>query len=255
MKTLTRDDARRQKAGGMAALYLALAYIAAMPYFLLVVDYQGATTGADKVAVIVGNYASMYTMYLVTYVFFGVVLGVLAFALYDRLRAYAPSTARIATAVGLLWSFALVTSGMVWNYGMTTVIALVKTDPTQAQVVWQSVEPITNALGGAGGEFLGGLWVLLVSWIALRSGALPKALGWLGMVIGVSGLASVVPPVHDAAYAFGLLQIVWFVWIGVALMRTKATQAEQGSLASANAAQSERLGSRPRTTTGDPGLA
>ena len=81
METLTRDDARRQKAGGVAALYLALAYLAAMPYFLLVVDYQGATTAADKVALIVGNYASMYAMYLVTYVFFGIALGVLAFAL------------------------------------------------------------------------------------------------------------------------------------------------------------------------------
>ena len=90
MDTLTRDDARRQKAGGVAALYLALAYLAAMPYFLLVVDYQGATTAAEKVALVVGNYASMYAMYLATYVFFGIALGVLAFALYDRLQARAP---------------------------------------------------------------------------------------------------------------------------------------------------------------------
>lgn len=226
MERLNHQDARGQKAGGAAALYLALAYIAAMPYFLLVADYQGATTAADKVAVIVANYAGMYAMYLVTYVFFGVVLAALALSLYDRLRAHAPFTARIATAVGLLWSFALVTSGMVWNYGMTTVAALVKADPTQAQLVWQSLEPVSEALGGAGGELLGGLWVLLVSWVALRSGALPKALGWLGVVIGMTGLISVVPPLHDAAYAFGLLQIVWFAWLGVTLMMTKRTASE-----------------------------
>jgi threonine/homoserine/homoserine lactone efflux protein len=41
------------------------------------------------------------------------------------------------------------------------------------------------------------------------------------MVIGVVGLVSIVPPLHEAAYAFGLLQIVWFIWVGISLLRTK----------------------------------
>lgn len=225
MKDLTRHDTRMQKAGGIAALYLALALLVAMPYFLLVVDYPSATTAADRVALIVENYQSMYTMYLATYVVFGIALGVLALALYDRVRVGAPATARLATATGLLWSFALVASGMIFTYGMTTIVALAKTDPEQARLAWQAVEPVALGLGGAGGEFLGGLWALLISWVALRGGALPKALGWLGFAVGVVGLASVVPPLHDAAIAFGLLQIGWFVWIGVALLGAKATAA------------------------------
>jgi len=230
MNALTHDDARRQKAGGVAALYIALALSAAMPFFLLVVDYQGAVTIAEKVAVVVANYASLYAMYLVSYVFYGFALGVLAFALYDRLAGRAPAMMRAATAMGLLWSVALVTSGMVWNYGMTTVVAVAKTNPTQAQMVWQSVEPVSSALGGAGGEILGGLWILLLSVVALRSGALPKLLGWFGIVLGAAGLASAVPVLHDAAIPFGLLLIVWFVWVGVALVRTKATAAELNRL-------------------------
>jgi hypothetical protein len=228
METSNHQDARGQKAGGAAALCLALAYIAAMPYFLLVVDYLGATTIAEKVALVVGNYSSMYAMYLATYMFFGIALGVLVLALYDRLKVHAPSTARVATAVGLFWAFALVASGMVFTYGMTTVVGLTRTDPGQAALVWQTMELVAQGLGGAGGEFLGSLWVLLVSWIALRSRTLPQALGWLGAVISVVGLASVVPPLHEAAYAFGLLQIVWFAWLGVTLMMTKATTAEVG---------------------------
>lgn len=226
MNTLTHDAARRQKAGGVAALYIALALLAAMPFFLLVVDYPGARTAADKVALIVANYASMYAMYLVTYVFYGIALGVLAFALYDRLQARAPATMRVATAIGLLWSFALVTSGMIFNYGMTTIVALAKTDPAQAQAAWLAIEPVAEALGGAGGEILGGVWVLLVSVVALRSGALPKLLGWFGVVVGVAGLASVVPPLHDVAIAFGLMLIAWCVWLGAVLIMTKATAAE-----------------------------
>ncbi len=219
MDVSTRDEVRQQKAGGAAALYLAAAYIAAMPYFLLVVDYPNATTVADKVALILTNHSSMYAMYLVTYVVFGIALGVLGLALYDRLRPVAPFAARIATAVGVLWACMLVASGMVFNYGMTTVVTLAETDPTQAAAVWQAIEPIAQGLGGAGGELLGGLWVLLVSSIALRGGVLPKALGWLGVGIGVAGLASVVPPLQPLSYAFGLLQIVWFIWLGVTMMR------------------------------------
>ncbi|MHB9153982.1 MAG: DUF4386 family protein [Spirochaetales bacterium] len=223
MNTLTRDEARRQKAGGASAIYIALALLAAMPYFLLVVDYLSAQTAAEKVTLIVDNYASMYAMYLVTYVFYGIALGVLAFTLYDRMKDRAPATTRVATAIGLLWSFALVASGMIFNYGMTTVVALVKTDPAQAQAAWLAIEPIAQALGGAGGEILGGLWILLMSVLALRSGALPKLLGWFGVVVGAAGLASVVPPLHDASILFGLMLIAWFVWVGTVLIKTKAT--------------------------------
>jgi len=229
METMTRLDAMRQKVGGVAALYLALCYIAAMPFFLLVVDYLGATTAAQKVTMVVENYSSMYAMYLATYVVFGFALGVLALALYDRLKASAPSTARVAAAVGLLWAGVLVAYGLIFTYGMTTVVDLAKTDLVQAQVTWRAIETVAMGLGGAGGEILGGLWVLLVSVVALRGGALPKALGWLGMVVGVAGVASVIPPLNGAGIAFGLLQIVWFVWVGVALIATKASAAEQAS--------------------------
>jgi len=242
METLTRQDAARQKAGGIAALYIALALLSAMPYFLLVVDYLGAETAAEKVALVVANYASMYAMYIFTYVFYGVALGVLAFALYDRLHAHAPATMRVATAIGLLWSVALVTSGMIFNYGMTTIVALANTDPTQAGLAWQAIEPVAEALGGAGGEILGGLWVLLVSVVTLRSGALPRLLGWFGVVIGAAGLISVIPPLHDASLVFGMLLIAWFAWVGATLMTTKATAAEPSRVVQTRAARAEGVG-------------
>lgn len=238
MENMTRDDARRQKGGGAAALFLAVTYLAAMPYFLLVIDYQGATTPAEKVALVVGNYASMYAMYLATYVLGGIALGALALALYDRMHAAAPSTVRIATAIGLLWSFALVACGMVFTYGMTTIQALAGTDRAQALATWQAIEPVALGLGGAGGEVLGGLWVPLVSLVALRSGALPKALGWLGVVVGIAGLVSAVPVLHDAAIVFGLLQIVWFAGVGVALVMTKSSAAQPEGLKRATGALS-----------------
>jgi hypothetical protein len=226
MKAFFEGNVRQQKVGGFAALYLAAAYVVAMPYFLVVVKYQSAVDPAEKVALLVSNHDSMRAMYLVTYIIFGIVLAVLALALYARLKDGTPTLAQAATAVGLIWAFVLVASGMIFNAGMGAVVGLHGTNPAQAVSAWQAIEPVAQGLGGSGGELLGGLWVLLVSVAGLRTGALPRALNWLGVVIGAAGVLSVVPVLGDLKYPFGLLQIVWFVWLGIVMLRTTARAAD-----------------------------
>jgi hypothetical protein len=216
---------RQQKVGGLAALYLAAAYLVAMPYFLVFVKYQDVVDPAGKVALLLGNHGSMQAMYLITYVIFGIVLAVLGLALYARLKDRSPILAQAATAVGLIWAFVLVASGMIFNAGMAAVVGLHGTSPAEAGAVWQAIEPVTEGLGGSGGELLGGLWVLLVSVAALRTGGLPKLLNWLGVAIGAAGVLSVVPVLKELGMAFGLLQIAWFVWLGIVMLRTTARPA------------------------------
>jgi hypothetical protein len=220
MKSLDRTAGGRQKAGGLAALYMAAAYLLAMPFFLLVVDYPSVVDPVKKVALLAANQGSMHAMYLVTYVVFGIALAVLALALYQRLKTAAPALMQVATVVGLLWAFVLVASGMVFNSGMAAVVGLYPTDPGRAASMWQAIEPVSQGLGGSGGELLGGLWVLLVSLAVLRGSALPRPVGWLGLAVGVLGLVTVIPPLNDAGIVFGLLQIAWFVWLGVGMVRT-----------------------------------
>jgi hypothetical protein len=227
MKGSFEANVGQQKAGGLAALYLAAAYVVAMPYFLVFVKYQSAVGPAEKVALLVSNHDSMRVMYLVTYIVFGIVLAVLALALYARLQDGTPTLAQAATAVGLVWAFVLVASGMIFNAGVGAVVGLHGTNPAQAVAAWQAIEPVAQGLGGSGGELLGGLWVLLVSVTALRTGGLPKALNWLGVAIGAAGVLSVVPILRDLAYGFGLLQIVWFVWLGIVMLRTTARAADR----------------------------
>jgi hypothetical protein len=223
---------RQQRAGGVAALYLAVAYLVAMPYFLIVVDYPSLTDPAQKVAALVEHRSSMYAMHLLTLVIFGIVLAGLTLALWKRL-AGSPTIAAAGCAVGLIWAAMLVASGLVFNFGAGTVVDLHATSPTQATAAWQAIEPVADGLGSGGGELLGGLWVLLVSLAALRTAALPKALNWLGILIGVAGIASVIPVLLDARYLFGLLQIVWFIWLGVAMLRTPAIENPERQLTSA----------------------
>jgi hypothetical protein len=219
VRAIGRTFSGQQKAGGLAALYLAAAYLLAMPFFLLLVDYHSAVDPVAKVASLVNNHSAMQVMYLITYVVFGIALSILALALYERLKPAAPALMQTATAVGLIWAVLLVASGLVFNAGMGAVVTLYPANPAQAVSMWQAIEPVSDGLSCVDGEILGGLWVLLVSIAGLRVGGFSRAFGWFGVVLGAIGLASVIPPLTDLAILFGLVQIGWFVWLGFSMLR------------------------------------
>jgi Domain of unknown function (DUF4386) len=208
-----------QKMGGFAALYEAVAYLVGIAFFLFAMDYPGIVEPAQKVALLVDNQVSMYLTTLFMYVVFGVFLVVLVLALYERLKAGAPVLMQVATAFGLIWAGALIASGMVFSAGIAPVVALYGQDPAQAASVWLAIESVANGLGGANGEILGGCWTLLICWAALRTGGLPRALGYLGVVVGGVGIISTIPGLNDLSGVFGMGQIVWFVWLGILMLR------------------------------------
>ena len=220
-----------QKMGGIAALIEAAAYLVGIIFFIFVVDYSGVVDPVQKVALLVDNQAILYIMILIIYVIFGVSLVVLALALYQRLKAGSPAMMQTATVFGLIWAGVVIASGMIFNIGLGVVVDLYGTDPAQAATVWLAISSVFEGLGG-GVEILGGLWLLLLSWAALRAGGLPKTLNYLGVVIGVAGVLSAVPALGEiGGLVFGLGQIVWFLWVGVVLVRSSLSVAVQKSKA------------------------
>ncbi len=212
--------------GGIAALYEAAAYLIALVGYVLVLGTLTEVDPVQKVASLVNNQAFLYILNLIAYVFFGIVLVVLSLALYQRLKSGSPALAQTATAIGLIWATALIASGMIQNFGMGSVVDLYSTDPTQAGMVWLAIESVVEGLSGGSGEILGGPWVLLISWAALRARELPKALNYLGVVLGVVGILSIIPPLFlPLAIAFGMGQIVWMIWLGIAMLRSSPDRA------------------------------
>ena len=208
-----------QKMGGIAALYMAIAYLVGIVLFLFVLDYPNIVDPAQKVALLVEKQMVIYSTNLILYVIFGVFLIVLALALYERLRVSAPAIMQVATAIGIIWAGSLIASGMVSNAGIAPVVALYAKDPAQAALTWQGFEVVASGLGNGNGEILGGLMTLLVSWAALRTGGLPKFLNYLGVVVGLVGIVSTIPGLSDLAGLFGMGQIIWFVWLAIIMLR------------------------------------
>jgi hypothetical protein len=219
MKTL-------QKSGGFAALYMAVAYLIGIVLFLVVLDYSSMTDPAQKVALNVDKQPIVFSTNLLMYVFFGFALIVLSLALYDRLKSGAPALMQVATVIGIIWAGSLIASGMVANAGLAAVVPLYAKDPAQAALTWQGIEAVANGLGNANGEILGGVWVLLVGLAALRGGGLPRGLNILGLLVGAVGIASIIPWLTDSLVGvFGLGQIIWFVWLGIVLLRNNPGRA------------------------------
>jgi hypothetical protein len=209
-----------QKSGGIAALYMAISHLIGIVLFLVVLDYLSIIDPAQKVALNVDKQWVIFSTNLLMYVFFGFALIVLSLALYDRLKTGSPALMQVATAIGIIWAGSLIASGMVANAGLTAVVAQYATDPTQAALTWQTIETVTGGLGNANGEILGGFWTLLVSLAAQKTGGLPKWLNRLGRVVGTVGVLTIIPILNEMTGVFGLGQIIWFVCLGIVLLRS-----------------------------------
>lgn len=205
-----------QKIGGISSLYMAFAYIFGMIGFLAVANVSGVADPAKKLILIMDNQAFLSILYLLVYLVFSVALVFLSLALYNLFKDRSPVLAQAATVMGIIWASVLIGSGLVYIFGMETVKNLYDTNPVQAGTVWLSIESVSEA---SGIEFLGGVWVLLISFVALQARKLNKALSYLGVLIGVAGIVSALPGLRDVGMIFGLGQIVWFIWLGVVMLR------------------------------------
>ncbi len=214
------SGARLQRFGGLSALGAAGTWVFGIALFATSLsDYVDATP-ADAVDFLVGHQTTLLAWYIGIFVVFGAVLVPLALALRQRLRGDAPALADTSTVFAMIWAGLMFATGMISNIGIEDVAKLAETDRAGAINLWSSIDTVTNGLGG-GNELVGGIWVLLVSLAAWR-GALPRGLNVLGVVSAVAGVATVIPAFEAAEMVFGLGLIVWFVWLGVALLRTDA---------------------------------
>ena len=222
MKTL-------QKMGGIAALIDAATYLVSLGlYFTLLAPMANTDLDFGQfMAFFIENQTIVFIWHLTMYMVNGVFLVILALALYERLKASSPAMAQTATVFGLIWAVLVFTSGLITNHGLNVVVDLYGKDPAQAATVKLLLDTVTLGIDSSD-RFLGCLWVLLISWAAMRAEGLPKALNYLGMVLGVAGLISTAAPVlKDLGVAFGLGIIVWWIWLGIVMLRSNPSTVAQ----------------------------
>jgi hypothetical protein len=216
-----------QRLGGIGALIAAGTFVVGLAMFATIfMDFVSATDPAEAVGFIVDNQLALHLWNFAIHTVFGIVLVPLVLAIGDRLRTAHSPLARVSSVFGLIWAGAIIATGMILNIGYTTVSDLQGTDPEMASSVWASLDAVTNGLGG-GNEVLGGIWVLGISVVALRERLFARWINYLGVVMGISALLTIVPALEDVGAVFGLGLIVWFAAVGITLIKDRGRSAEQ----------------------------
>lgn len=213
-----------QRVGGVSGIVAAVTFVVGLVMFAtMLTDYTTADNPGDAVAFLIDNQLPLYLWNLTITIIFGIALVPLVLALHQRLRDKAPTLTPIAAVFGVIWAGLIIATGMITNIGYGTVVDLSKTDPAMAETVWAGLDSVANGLGG-GNEVVGGMWVLLLSLAVIQTGVFSRWLGYLGIVMGVAGLITVVPPLEDVGVVFGLGLIVWFWGVGSQLLRRHAVE-------------------------------
>ncbi len=215
-----------QKWGAAAGFGAAATYVFGFVLLFTVLAESGYgmsdSDPASVVSFIVDHPAFMTAWYTVIYILNGFLVALLAIALADIFKPHAPTLATVTQVFGALWATLVVGAGMVANVGNEVVATQYASDPESAILMWQIFSGVENGLGG-GNEIAGAVWALVAGVAMLRTALLPKSLGYFSLVIGASGLLTLVPAFNEiAGSVFGLGYIVWFVWVGIALLSRKA---------------------------------
>ena len=207
-----------QKLGGVAALINAAAYTVGIGLALTLLAPVLDSSPEQYLTFLAANQTLLYLWHFIIYLVAGVFMVPLVLAVHERFKAGSPALMQLATAFGLIWAVTIIGSGMIIVNNVGILADLYGQDPAQAATVLAALSAVEDGLGGAL-ELPGGLWILLVSWAALRTGGFPRLLNTLGLVIGVAGLLTVVPPLYEAGTVFGLGFIAWFIGAGVVMVR------------------------------------
>lgn len=208
-----------QKVGGIAAILHSVAYLIGIGLYLAVMSPIIDAT-PEQYLKLLPEYKNLMSVWiLIAYLLAGFCLVPVSLAFYERLKTASPSIIQISTVLGFIWATLIIGSGNLMLHGFEEITTLSAQNPTQAETVYIALKIVQNGIVSAN-ELTGGVWVLLLSWSALQVGELSKALNYLGIVIGIGGILTLIPPLAETSQMFfGMSMIVWFAWAGIILLR------------------------------------
>jgi hypothetical protein len=168
-------------------------------------------------------------------VFLIILLGV-PFGLKKKLQEYSPSVVQVAELAGILGAFSIILACLMLSAGEMPLAQayMAANEDTKIAIVanYEWLRLATALLFDVLGFFLLGVWVFASSIVGLRSGSLPKGIGWFGTATGLLIFCLVVGYLAKidwlgetglGALAF-LLMPVWLIWLGILLWKTNSSK-------------------------------
>lgn len=218
-----------QKSGGIAAIIQASTYIFGMILFLGILNTSNSATPIDQIRYLIDNRDIYYIGYIVIGLIFSFSLIVLVRATFTVFKQHSKDLIACNSVVGYIWACIVISAYMIHLVHIGVMANLLPKDPEMAITVNHTIKIITSALGG-GIELIGAVWVLGISFLGLKFKIFSKWLHYWGYVVSISGVLTLFSGISFLSEnilfslmtaIFGLGQIIWFVFLGIALLKFK----------------------------------
>ena len=203
---------------GISAIGEGLIYVIAFLYFGAFFEFPHNGDSAQIVAFLRENQFSFSAITFLMYIAFGCLLSVLVIGIYQQLKDKCLALMQVATLFGAVWVGLVIASGMISNIGLDAALNSTIESPERELEIWGIISIIVESLGG-GNELIGGLWVFLLSISAIKAKEFPPQLNYLGVLVGAAGISTIYPA-EILTEIFGVTQIIWFVWLGIVMIRS-----------------------------------
>ena len=161
---------------------------------------------------------TMAVWYSIIFFLFGSSLLVFTYQIQQLTRNRDTTLRGGAIMASYVWVAYLIASGII---AVGSIIYINQLSDSIQTETWYAIDTIQNGLGN-GVEWVGGIWMLLINALFLQQRWPSVNVAVLGLIAGVAGLLTIIPPLANAGAVFGMLQIVWFIWIASRLLRAPA---------------------------------
>lgn len=203
--------------GSYLSFGLALCYVIGFVCLFLFFGplVEGQLSKDERFVFFLNNKLSLQFWYLIIYVLFGILLIQLISILKTHIKRNILN--EFGSIVGFIWAAFVIASGFIFTVGVEKVSQL-EIDNETTYAIFTTVQIIQDALGG-GLELLGGIWVFCIGFMGFSSNIFHKYFNLFSLLLGAVGILTVFPFFYSLGGVFGMLQIGWFIWLGVLLWR------------------------------------
>lgn len=205
--------------GGYAAFVCALCYIIGFTMIIFVMPDIN-TNGDVRLQAILNETRLLQLWYTIIFIVFGFSLLLLNRSLYLPAHQRSGHLQLFGAFIGYVWAAYVFACGLIAVLSIEYIISL---SAEEVEQIWPATYAIQMGLGD-GSEWFGGFWMLMVNISLYQSQRVSKKLCVLGFLCGIAGCLTLIPGFADAGAVFGLVQILWFIWLGAHLLVARATQ-------------------------------
>jgi uncharacterized Tic20 family protein len=208
---------KNSSTGSYLSFGLALCYVIGFVCLFLFLGplVEGQLSKDERLAFFLNNKLGLQFWYLIIYVLFGILLIPLISILKTHFKRNILN--EFGSIVGFIWAAFVIASGFIFTIGIEK-ISQIQLDSSDQYVILTSIQIVQDALGG-GVDLLGGIWVLCIGLMGLRSDTFHKYFNLYSLLLGAVGILNVLPFFYSLGGVFGMLQITWFIWLGSLMWR------------------------------------